>query len=267
MSIYTVWFPGKLQAKCRNRSNAAQAVHRIAQTMNTMITRHVLPSGSRLISLIRRTPLLSAILLMALQPVEAATITMQIHLGPGATGEDWYQMALWLEDPQGHYAETLYVTADVGREGLGNGFWRLFGLTVREAPESLPVWAHRRGVRYGESYYPPREKPLPDAVTGATIKQSSIIRAFDLDDAAAQRMGTDPWHCLLELNVSRDGTPSMVFEAIATANSAPAPFRFMGYGDQKGRDGTLHGGEANPAEFVQEASCTIANDMPGQARP
>lgn len=204
---------------------------------------------------------------MMLQPVAAATLTVQIHLGPWATGKDWYQMALWLEDTQGRYAQTLYVTADVGREGLGNGFWRLFGITLREAPESLPVWAHRRGVRYGESYYPSKEKPLPDAVTGATIKQSIITRAFDLDDAAAQRMGTDPWHCLLELNVSRDGIPSMVFEAITSANNTPASFRFMGYGDQKGRDGTLHDGEASPTEFVQEASCTIEDDMPGQAQP
>ncbi len=176
-------------------------------------------------------------------------------------------MALWLEDPQGDYAQTLYVTADVGRKGLGNRFWRLFGLTLREVPESLPVWAHRRGVRYGESYYPPKEKPLPDAITGATIKQSSIVRTFDLDAAASQHMGTDPWRCLLELNVSRDGTPSMVFEAIATANGDPARFQFIGYGDQKGRDGSLHDGEGNPADFVQEASCTIANDMPGQTEP
>jgi hypothetical protein len=176
-------------------------------------------------------------------------------------------MAIWLENPQRAYAQTLYVTADVGREGLGNGFWRLLGLTLREAPESLPVWAHRRGVRYGESYYPPKEQPLPDAVTGATIKQASILKGFDLEDAVSQHMDTSPWHCLLELNVSRDGIPSMVFQALATPNEGPAPFRFLGYGDQNGRDGTLHTGDANPAAFIQEASCTIVNDVSTEAKP
>ena len=214
-----------------------------------------------------RKRLLFALLFITLQPLASATVTVQIHLGPAATGDDWYQMALWLEDPQRGYAQTFYVTADVGREGLGNGFWRLFGLTLREAPESLPVWAHRRGVRYGESYYPPKEKPLPDAVTGATIKQPSILQGFELEDAVSQRKGTGSWHCLMELNVSRDGIPSMVFQAVATANGGPAPFRFLGYGDKNGRDGTLHAGDANPAAFVQEASCTIVNDVSAETKP
>jgi hypothetical protein len=204
---------------------------------------------------------------MALQPLASATVTVQIRLGPAATGDDWYQMALWLEDPQGGYAQTLYVTADVGREGLGNGFWRLFGLTLREAPESLPVWAHRRGVRYGNSYYPPKEEPLPDAVTGATIKQPGILKGFDLEDAVSRRIDASPWNCLLELNVSRDGIPSMVFQAAPTANGGAAPFRFLGYGDQNGRDGTLHGGDASPGAFVQDASCTIVNDVSTEAKP
>lgn len=119
----------------------------------------------------------------------AATVSVQIQLGAGATGKDWYQMALWLEDPRGHCLQTLYVTVDVGREGLGNGFWRLFGITLREVPEGLPVWAHRRGVRYGGSDYPPKEQPLTDAVTGATIKRSRITKSFVLDDVVARHLG------------------------------------------------------------------------------
>ncbi len=216
---------------------------------------------------IRLSRLFCAALLLGLQPLASATVTLQIPLGPGATGEEWYQMALWLEAPPGNYAQTLYVTADVGRKGLGNGFWRLFGFTLREVPESLPVWAHRRGVRYGKSYYPPKEKPLPDAVSGATIKQRVIARTFELDEAAAARLGAEPWRCLLEINVSRDGIPSIVFQATAPPNGSPAPFRFLGFGDMKGRDGDLHEGDAVPAEFVQGATCAISGDPPEQAVP
>lgn len=206
-------------------------------------------------------------LLIGLMSMASAEIRVQIRLGPDAVGEDWYQMAVWLEDSQGHYKQSLYVTDDVGRKGLGNGFWRVFGLTLREVPESLPVWAHRRGVLYGKSYYPPKEKPLPDTITGATIKQPSISRTFDLNITAEQNMGEESWRCLLELNVSRDGIPSMVFQANTTIDSGPERFRFMGFGDQQGRNGELHTGDASPTAFLQEASCTISKDQPGQVVP
>lgn len=63
------------------------------------------------------------------------------------------QIAIWLEDEAGNYIDTLMVTRLVGTFGLGNrpgrsdfGHGYLWPYGRREM--ALPVWAHRRGVRY-----------------------------------------------------------------------------------------------------------------------
>ena len=40
------------------------------------------------------------------------TLNLQLSLefGPRSCGKDWYQAAIWLEDEQGNYLDTLYVT-------------------------------------------------------------------------------------------------------------------------------------------------------------
>lgn len=172
---------------------------------------------------------------------KAGEIQIHIHLGTKSTGKNWYQMALWIEDDDGNYVETLYVTSSVGREGLGNGYMKIFGITFQESPGSLPVWAHRRNVIYGDSYYPPKKKPLPDAMTGATIKASEFMKSFTLSNDVVQMLGDQAWHCLLEINVSRDGVPSMVYRAtVDPEESGKMSFQFVGYGEKKGRDGGFH---------------------------
>jgi len=63
------------------------------------------------------------------------------------------QIAVWLETPEGQFVDTLMVTRLVGTFGLGNrpgrpdfggGFLWPYG----RREQTLPVWAHRRGVVY-----------------------------------------------------------------------------------------------------------------------
>lgn len=63
------------------------------------------------------------------------------------------QIAVWLEDSQGQFVDTLMVTRLTGTFGLGNrpgqpnlggGYRWPYG----RRENVLPVWAHRRGVRY-----------------------------------------------------------------------------------------------------------------------
>lgn len=63
------------------------------------------------------------------------------------------QVAVWLEDEAGRFIDTLMVTRLVGSFGLGNrpgrpdfggGFLWPYG----RREQTLPVWAHRRGVQY-----------------------------------------------------------------------------------------------------------------------
>jgi len=83
------------------------------------------------------------------------------------------QIAIWFEDLDGNYLETLYVTQRVAKQR-----WKKAPSdpTPKEdirRPESLPHWSHQRGVKYKDGIYlPTRDKPLADAVTSATPTNS-----------------------------------------------------------------------------------------------
>ncbi|MBN1414570.1 MAG: hypothetical protein JW973_05680 [Bacteroidales bacterium] len=87
-------------------------------------------------------------------------------------------MALWLEDTNGNYLQTLYVAESIakGIYGYGDkstGKW-LPGPIRR--PATLPVWAHSRGVRENDGYYiPTMSTALPDAMTGATPSGNFLV--------------------------------------------------------------------------------------------
>lgn len=101
-------------------------------------------------------------------------VTIEVKAGPRYTFEHQYgltklkiipQMAIWLEDSQGNYVDTIFVTEKAGKSGWGK---------VRR-PSALPIWSHQRGVKYADGLYMPDKKnPLPDAITGATAKTSFI---------------------------------------------------------------------------------------------
>ncbi len=80
------------------------------------------------------------------------------------------QMAIWLEDPEGNYLSTLYVT-----HRAATGRWRMAGGNRRK--EALPHWSHQRGIQYeGGLYLPTRDEPLPDGISGATPKGSFELK-------------------------------------------------------------------------------------------
>jgi hypothetical protein len=63
------------------------------------------------------------------------------------------QMAVWIEDAQGHYIDTAYVTRSTGALGLGNRPGNAMLKSAYRWPYGrrvmvLPVWAHARGKTY-----------------------------------------------------------------------------------------------------------------------
>jgi hypothetical protein len=84
------------------------------------------------------------------------------------------QIAVWTEDEQGRYLETLYVTRDEGRDGYDDGD----GRTLSPRPASLPVWRHKLGL-FSDPQRPEvsRHAPLPDAVSGASPTDNSYLTA------------------------------------------------------------------------------------------
>lgn len=83
--------------------------------------------------------------------------------------------AVWVEDMEGNYIETLFVTQFVGtgkyRFGtIEPGKWKNDEGEARR-PASLPYWAHKRNIKAEDGLYIPSVKnPVADAITGATPK-------------------------------------------------------------------------------------------------
>lgn len=101
------------------------------------------------------------------------------------------QIAVWIEDPEGRYLETVYATHKIATQS-----WTAAGGNRRR--EALPHWCHRRGVRYADGLYlPTKKEPLADGISGATPRSS-----FDLKLAPAE--GLTRFVVKVEVNHSTD---------------------------------------------------------------
>ena len=88
-------------------------------------------------------------------------------------GESFYYplMAVWLEDMKGNYIQTLYVPQSVATSVFRFGEVKdnKWQPGIRRYPQTLPYWAHSRGIRASDGLYmPDPEQPVADAYTGAT---------------------------------------------------------------------------------------------------
>jgi hypothetical protein len=87
--------------------------------------------------------------------------------------------AVWLEDTEGRFLQTLFVTRSFGRGTFGygdasGGVWKP-GQVRR--PAALPYWSHRAGIMKGlDNYIPDAANPVPDAITSATPKGSFLLK-------------------------------------------------------------------------------------------
>ena len=79
------------------------------------------------------------------------------------------QIAIWLEDTQGNYLSTLYVTHKIATQT-----WQASGGNRRK--EALPHWCYSRGVKYTDGLYlPTKNQPLVDGLSGATPQGSLVV--------------------------------------------------------------------------------------------
>ena len=80
-------------------------------------------------------------------------------------------MAIWIEDENGKFVQTLYVAESIGkgvfkRGDSSSGKW-MPGEIRR--PAALPYWSHRRGIKAKDGLFvPDKGNPVPDAYTGPT---------------------------------------------------------------------------------------------------
>lgn len=106
--------------------------------------------------------------------------------------------AFWVEDLEGNYIETLFVTQYVGSGIFGHGEieagkWKNEPDTVRR-PASLPYWAHKRNVVASDGLViPSPETAVPDAITAATPKGDFILET-------GSKINSGKFRVLMEIN-------------------------------------------------------------------
>jgi len=87
-------------------------------------------------------------------------------------------MAIWLEDEQGGYIQTMFVPKTIAK-GIfkygsdASGKWVE---AAKRAPQTLPYWSHKRGIVASDGLYMPEpENPVADAYSGATPTTSFTL--------------------------------------------------------------------------------------------
>lgn len=160
------------------------------------------------------------------------------------------QMAIWLTDKQGTFVDTVYVTRKVAKKGLGNRRGGLDDKWGGARLSALPVWAYSRGVDYGNrNFYPPKNKPLPDAITSATPKAGKFVWEWKPKKA----LKPSKYFYYIEVNKSFDknehhnyswyrGQPSVIWRgSIQVGNQiSKSEAKIVGHGHVAGEDGKIN---------------------------
>lgn len=191
--------------------------------------------------------------------------TNKMGTGPYITleftrGESFYYplMAVWLEEIDSTYIQTLYVARSVATSvfRFGETSGRQWIPGVRRYPQTLPYWSHKRGVVASDGLYMPEpDNPVPDAYTGATPTTGFIM--LSRSDMPLDR----PVRILLEINQNWDWNeywtndrypddedykrscqPALVYEAILDPAFAGKVMimRPIGHSHYSGRTGDLY---------------------------
>ncbi len=174
-------------------------------------------------------------------------------------GESFYYplFAIWLEDTDGRYIQTLYVA-----KAVGTGYFKYAKQEgnkwiggVKRAPQTLPFWSHKRGIKAADGLFvPDAESVVPDAYTGATP-----ITSFVLTSRADGPL-PDKYKVMLEINQNWDWNeywtnnkypddenyrmscqPALVYEAVINTK-VPQDYYLMnpvGHSHYSGKTGEL----------------------------
>lgn len=174
-------------------------------------------------------------------------------------GESFYYplFAIWLEDESGKYLQTLYVAKSVATGFFeyaiqeGNR-WRS---GYKRAPQSLPYWAHKRGILASDGLYvPDKNSAVPDAYSGETP-----VKGFVLNSRADGPL-PGKFRVMLEVNQNWDWNefwtndkypgdknylmscqPAVVYEALVDSANRDASYtmKAVGHSHYSGETGEL----------------------------
>jgi hypothetical protein len=167
-------------------------------------------------------------------------------------------MAIWVEDTDGNYMQTLYVA-----ESLGKGIFQHGDATSGQwlpadirRPAALPVWSHSRGVKEPDGLFVPTpENAVADAYTGATPQVSFVL------NTRLDAPGPERFYVLFEVNQTWDWNeywtnnkfpddpvyktscqPSLIYRALVDLNDGVTEYgmELVGRGHHSGKDGKIY---------------------------
>jgi len=174
-------------------------------------------------------------------------------------GEAFYYPlpAIWIEDMDGKYIQTLYVARSVatGIFEYGKQENNRWIKAPKRAPQSLPYWAHKRGIKASDGLYVPDiQTAVPDAYSGAT-PVTGFIMTSHTDSPLPGR-----FKVMLEINQNWDWNeywtnnkypddenfkgscqPALVYEAVIDLKSLKESYRMnpVGHSHYSGKTGEL----------------------------
>jgi hypothetical protein len=167
--------------------------------------------------------------------------------------------AIWVEDLDGNYIETLYVTQYFAKGVFGHGEtspgkWKNEPGEVRR-PAALPYWSHKRNIKAADGLYAPSpETAVPDALTGATPKGNFILKT------GSKVTGDNSFRVLVEINQPWDSNdfwtnnkypenlnyntslqPALVYDVVITPSSPKTEYFLnpIGHSHPAGETGEL----------------------------
>lgn len=167
--------------------------------------------------------------------------------------------AIWIEDLEGKYIETLYVTQYFAKGFFGHGEsepgkWKNEPGEVRR-PAALPYWSHKRNIKTADGLYVPSpETAVPDALTGATPKGNFTLKT------GSKVSGDKSFRVLLEINQPWDSNnfwtnnkfpddfnyktslqPALVYETVISPSSQKDEYYLnpIGHSHPSGETGEL----------------------------
>lgn len=167
-------------------------------------------------------------------------------------------MAIWTEDMNGNYLETLFIAESIGTGTFDHavnttGDWEP-GLVRR--PAALPYWGHKYGYQAKDGYYlPDPENPTPDAITRATPTGNFTLKS------KASQTSPQKFRLLMEINQSWDwnefwtnnkypddvnyktsSQPALVYAATIDLSSEVKEYSLLpiGHSHYSGADGSLN---------------------------
>jgi hypothetical protein len=166
-------------------------------------------------------------------------------------------MAVWLEDEQGGYIQTMFVpkTIATGIFKYGSDASGKWVEAAKRAPQTLPYWSHKRGIVASDGLYMPEpENPVADAYSGATPTTSFTLTA------RADKPLPEKFRVMFEINQNWDwndywtnnkypgdnnylysAQPAVVYESMIDQKDQPDKYimRPIGHSHPSGQTGEL----------------------------